>query len=326
MGSWSVYCNFSNITITYGQRCVLVPLVESKNGTPGIGYTTIRLFTLPIYGVYDDYGGITEIEESENTQLIEKIFNCKIQDFANALTDDDGSGILKKYENVTYCWVNRDVWDYISSVKDEGGLYRHLGTHKLLLKLGFNYLGEDPTVERYKHKYELGGAIIHSDGAWIQGHCYSPSQLKELAPNVDLSFFDNNDVFDLWPLYDAVTVIRNYHSLMGIGEYIGIFSETTDEDNYGTLNELYSNHHEREYKKLDKVQRAYYDQRKNPAIMNGFANVARIVRHAYSFSNYFKPYVLFVTPQCGEHETHQLFLDKFSEINRNIVNKYRTEN
>jgi hypothetical protein len=108
---------------------------------------------------------------------------------------------------------------------------------------------------------------------------------------------------------------------MGISEYIGIFSETTDEDNYGTLNELYSNHHEREYKKLDKVQRAYYDQCKNPAIMNEFANVARIVRHAYSFSNYFKPYVLFVTPQCGEHETHQLFLDKFSEINRNIIKK-----
>jgi hypothetical protein len=304
-------------------------LVELKNNDSyGIGYTNVRLFTLPIYGVYDDYGRIEEIEENENTQLIEKIFNCKIQDFVNALTDGrDGPEIpiLKNFDNVTYCWVNRDVWDYMCSVKDEDGSFAHLGTHKLLLKLGFNYLGTDSTVERYNHKYELGGAIIHSDGNFIKDQCFSPSELKKRVPDVDLTFFDNNDVFDLWPFYNPATVIRKYHSLMGISEYIGVFSETTDEDDHGTLSELYSNQYGHEYKKLDKVQRAYYDQRKNPAIMTEFANVARIVKNAYSFSNYFKPYVLFVTPQCGEHETHQLFLDKFSEINRNIINEKNYE-
>jgi hypothetical protein len=321
MGSWLVYCNFSNITITYGQKCVLVPLLEMGNHEIGIGYTNIRLFTLPIYGVYDDYGRIDDIEETENTKLIEATFDCKIKDFADALTDGrDGPEIpiLKRFKNVTYCWVNREVWDFMASVKNEDGLFAHMGNHKLLLRLGFNYCGEDETIERYKHKYELNGAHVYSDGNFIKDYIFRPKQLKEHVPDVALTFFDDTDEFDLWPFYKSMTIMQKFYSLMGIDNFISVFAKM-DDGEYNT--EFFGSSYEREYNKLNPVQRAYYDQRKNPIIMNEFAAVARVIKHAYSFSNYLKPYVLFITPQCGEHGEHQLFLDKFREINQNIVNE-----
>lgn len=330
MGSWSVYCNFSNITITYGQKCVLVPLLEMGNHEIGIGYTNIRLFTLPIYGVYDDYGRIDDIEETENTKLIEATFDCKIKDFADALTDGrDGPEIpiLKRFKNVTYCWVNREVWDFMASVKNEDGLFAHMGNHKLLLRLGFNYCGEDETIERYKHKYELNGAHVYSDGNFIKDHIFRPKQLKEHVPDVDLTFFDDTDEFDLWPFYKSMTIMQKFYSLMGIDNFINVFFKfKTMESADGNLKDLFSRQYNDQCDRFNPIQRTYYDQRKNPIIMNEFAKVARVIKHAYSFSNYLKPYVLFITPQCGEHEEHQLFLDKFAEINQNIINEYRTEN
>jgi hypothetical protein len=52
-GSWSVYCGISNISITSGNDCVLLPLKET-NGE----YHRYSPATLPIFGKYNDYGGI----------------------------------------------------------------------------------------------------------------------------------------------------------------------------------------------------------------------------------------------------------------------------
>jgi hypothetical protein len=49
MGSWSV-CGISNISITSGNDCVLLPLKET-NGE----YHRYSPTTLPIFGKYNDY-------------------------------------------------------------------------------------------------------------------------------------------------------------------------------------------------------------------------------------------------------------------------------
>lgn len=51
MGSWSVYCGISRMSITSGDECVFLPLKK------GYGeYLPYYPATLPIYGTYDDYG------------------------------------------------------------------------------------------------------------------------------------------------------------------------------------------------------------------------------------------------------------------------------
>jgi hypothetical protein len=56
MGSWSVSCGISNIAITAEQECVLLPLKKSV----GIDYHQYQPAALPIFGRYDDYGGINK--------------------------------------------------------------------------------------------------------------------------------------------------------------------------------------------------------------------------------------------------------------------------
>jgi len=47
MGSWSVYCEISKITITSGKRMALIPL---KKNTDHVGYSQWVPATLPIIG------------------------------------------------------------------------------------------------------------------------------------------------------------------------------------------------------------------------------------------------------------------------------------
>lgn len=58
MGSWSVYCGISNIAITAGKECVLLPIKPNKGE-----YLPYLPATLPIFGKYDDYGGLENIVE-----------------------------------------------------------------------------------------------------------------------------------------------------------------------------------------------------------------------------------------------------------------------
>ena len=85
MGSWSVYCDISNITINAGDRIGIVPLV--KNEGQSSSYSTYLPAMLPIFGTYDDYGGIEDIEENANTKTIEKYFGVSIQEFVVYLVD-----------------------------------------------------------------------------------------------------------------------------------------------------------------------------------------------------------------------------------------------
>jgi hypothetical protein len=84
MGHWSVSCGISNIAITSGQPVVLLPLKKSSGGD---SYTSHLPATLPIFGNYDDYGGIEEIVEDVNTKLIESHFGVSVEDFCKFLVD-----------------------------------------------------------------------------------------------------------------------------------------------------------------------------------------------------------------------------------------------
>ena len=107
MGSFNVGCGLSNMSIGAGTEIALFPLlpnymqgfekddnlkvtipVTSNLVSNDGSYILYRPLSLPIFGAYDDYGGIEDIEEDVNTKSIEDFFKCKIGAFAHIITND----------------------------------------------------------------------------------------------------------------------------------------------------------------------------------------------------------------------------------------------
>ena len=87
MGCFNVACSISNISINAGTEIAYIPLQVSKypykigDGNAFLIY--IHCFyspvTLPIFGEYDDYGGIENIKRDGNAVHIEKYFKTNIK-------------------------------------------------------------------------------------------------------------------------------------------------------------------------------------------------------------------------------------------------------
>lgn len=74
MGCWNATCNISNLPIYAGDDIVLILLMQTtQNVEFNVCYPTDNFvpYAFPIFGKYDDYGGIEEIEVfPENEKLI----------------------------------------------------------------------------------------------------------------------------------------------------------------------------------------------------------------------------------------------------------------
>lgn len=230
MGSSSVYCNFSKITITSGDDCVLIPLLKSKNGN-GIAHTNYHLFSLPIFGKYNDYQSIEKIEPSESNLIIEKYFGISIQDFCYKITEFNDEIITKNdslIEKIEYCWVNKKVWNLLST-------YRPNSSYS-------SYLNKKTIKSIDKLIYILG---------------------------IKYFFIINNKIS-------------------------GNFTD---------------------------FQSLYLENKNNDEILNQLIDIERVIDNSFHFSEYFKPFIPYCTPQCGEFETHQVFLNEFFIINQDKIDK-----
>lgn len=82
MGSFNVACSVSNISICAGDPIAFIPLEVAKfpykigDGNHMLIYNHCFYApaTLPIFGTYDDYGGLENIENDTNLGIIEKYF------------------------------------------------------------------------------------------------------------------------------------------------------------------------------------------------------------------------------------------------------------
>ena len=119
MGSWSVYCETSKIAITAGDECVILPIRKNT----GRGYQPNMPACLPIFGTYNDYGGMEDIIEDENTKLIESHFGITIDEFVVLFVDghltynreeaDEIKGRINCWEELedwNFMWINREVY------------------------------------------------------------------------------------------------------------------------------------------------------------------------------------------------------------------------
>lgn len=100
MGSFNAGCGLTNMSIGYGDKIGLILLAKpiyddsgirsNSNSTSYIKCTSVFApYLPPIYGEYDDYGMIENIEPSITTNLLEKIFSAPIESILQAISRGD---------------------------------------------------------------------------------------------------------------------------------------------------------------------------------------------------------------------------------------------
>lgn len=222
MGHFSHSCHLSGLPITGNTKAVLLPILPKD----GFGYEArhdvltrcgqsclvsndgpnlyFEEMCFPIFGEYDGYGGLTEIEKDDNTEVLEKYFEMSIEEIVSCILDgrkhqfkvdtddeEDEFGLseskellqLNKYPQrillvrASTTWYRRDVYDKLKvwcssilietfSKKEDFRSKIGLGVHGLLVKLGFTK-GEELKGDRFTTPYTKGKVTIYSDGNWI---------------------------------------------------------------------------------------------------------------------------------------------------------------
>lgn len=337
MGHWSVYCNISRIAIGSG-GAVMIPLTENKKHD---GYDKYIPATLPIFGEYNTYGQLENIVEDENTAIIEKTYNCTIQEFCDFLVDGrrdytseysdwKGKEHLKPLEAFTYMWVKREVWDFLKNLHPKsygrGGDF-DMGNPSLLEALGFVHIGKTKDKRYTEHyRYTNGEIVVNlmSDGTWCHilndqsQLIYDISHLKKLG--VDTTQFDGKEEHNMYSIFDHKTRLKKFGYIIGISR---------DFDMYDMFDRLSSKSDNPELKALAADFSRYAPQpilkeyiakmAENGYISETIADLHTVKHNLYAASTSWEPHVHYITPQDGEYRTHQLMFEGFAAINKQTM-------
>jgi hypothetical protein len=340
MGSWSVYCGISKIAITANQQCVLLPIKENESME---GYMPYLPATLPIFGTYNYYGGIEDIITDDNTQLIEEHFGITINEFCTYLVDgkntydrEEAHTVRNKTKNLQeldkmrFMWIDRKVYDLMSTyvdTYDKGSL--HFGNPEFMTELGFEFVTTDTNNQsydpnRFKHLWKHGdkyfltdnwtilngtdkkATFIHyvnpkyGDDTALSTHITIPEHMTYIADKAEWQLWKYNNEYEktenLWILggsrYD------NTHEEL-FNELLILKGETPIPPTYPTLISKYKRDHE-----------TFGDR---------IADLITVRHNLRPMSSTFEPYILYITPQCGEYQHHQILLEKFTEINKGYI-------
>lgn len=123
MGSFNVSCSTSNLSISYGDKIMFIPLTVNKYFSNLNSLKTSQFiynddiyqpFLLPIEGIYNDYGGVEDIVHNENTKLIEKIYGYTIEEIIDSICE--GSKLKQKDDffevpNLGGMFVLKEIYD-----------------------------------------------------------------------------------------------------------------------------------------------------------------------------------------------------------------------
>lgn len=168
MGCWNETCGISNLPIHTGEKvCLFILGPTSNNGLAGEGYYADDLFVqlgFPIFGVYDDYGGIEYVEENSLMEdyLKEKIETMyfdknseeflpytwkSMEDFLGNLTRHElyvnipryrkvgaGYASITEYTKLDFMLVHYDLYERLIEDVKERFPYSHNETYETLIR------------------------------------------------------------------------------------------------------------------------------------------------------------------------------------------------
>jgi len=330
MGSWSVNCGISNIAITSGNKCVLLPLKENK----GDESKKWQAATLPIFGQYNDYGGIDAIEIDDNTKLIAEHFGVSIEEFATFLVDgkftynrDEAQEVAAKIKNLDECkkwrfmWIDRQVYDFmiINYSKHNKG-YLDYGTPEMLKLLGFKLIAESDDFKNYDPKrfnqlWKKGNVEMFSDsttllsknGKFVYHYGKGDESSIETYFEVpkELEYLKNKTKNETWRLLSTKDAKAMLSPILGSRYDFNGLSEMVEEirlKNIIAPTILYKKYYANLEMFGDKI-----------------VHLINMIHNLYPMSGQFVPHVLYLTPQCGEYKKHQSILEKFAEINKTYI-------
>jgi len=239
MGHYSHSCQLSGLPITDNEKVyfqILINNVYYKYTENGYGKSNIisndttRLkfnpFALPIKGEYNGYGRLENIEEDENTKILEKYFGMPIKEITDIICsnrkDDGYDDILKKLktnpeheygDNVKYkeeykeilslsaTWFRKDVVDKLNNRKREYLEYQ-IGEPYIVEYLGFKHKQED-TYEKDGIELMCGTYIIETE----KGTLYDISNLQQYLKNKRI---DTNGKMDELMEMDSIDIFYNF--------------------------------------------------------------------------------------------------------------------
>lgn len=363
MGSSSVYCGISNIAITGGNQAVLLPLKSSKNYLRN-SYLPYLPATLPIFGEYDDYGGIENIERDKNVELIEDYFDMSIEDFCRFFTypfRDRDPELSKHFPKGEFMWIDRKVYDFMSSkgLGYYGAGHFDFGNPVILNLLGFKYNGincDNNTQQpnRYKHEWEKQGKLFYSDNTWLHaddsgiynfnGKWNSLEQYIDLEP--EYFWLKEKMTCQLWSHFDKKLLYDRIFWIIGGDKHESDISDLLLESFNLYCNLIEEAEKEGDTEKIERLQKGLKNvseklkekQGKNKdeislknltkKYIDDYQNFGDLIsqlvvlRHnLHSMSGHFKPYVQYMTPQCGERDLHDCLMEKFRQINRSYIDE-----
>lgn len=198
MGSFNTVCVASGISMSHDQAA-LIPLtrIRFSKGRPTDLSGSSRIvsndgasaffvaLTMPIFGQMDSYGRIDRIQADNNTAAIERSFGMPIQEFAWKVAEGsleiDGFDAEDRpiKERVGGCFVQRQVWDFLSTRStDEGGSDEYSIWNSsaalypaTLSMMGFEPDGSDKRRDRYVYRWKHPShpnVTLWSDGRWCR--------------------------------------------------------------------------------------------------------------------------------------------------------------
>ena len=332
MGCWSVSCGISNIAITYGNDCVLLPLKKNT----GNSEREYQAATLTIFGQYNDYGGIENIIEDDNTKLIEEHLGITKDEFATFLLDGkftyerdeskkvklklDESDKLKEVEEWRFMWIDRKVYDFmiINQTTDFYLGYNDFGTKKMLELFGFEFISEKDNKQIWKkgdvEMYSDSSTLKSKDGNLVYhfGHGDETSLETYFDVPEELNYLKNKTKRDTWRLMSP---------RKAKDELSFILANRYDfQSNMFMMLDDYVIRKKRGSKEEKNLHMKYYADLETWG--DRIAELCNVWENLHPMSAEFTPAKLYLTPQCGDYDTHQKMLDKFSEINQSYINKY----
>lgn len=339
MGSWSVHCNISKIAITAGDKCVLLPI--KKNQYQSYQYFTWNPATLPIFGEYNDYGGLENIEITNNTKLIEEYFGASIEDFVGYFTEEVtyqredvdittfNKHTVEEMKDWNFMFINREVYDFMANNSFNKG-HLTFGNPAILKLIGFIPHGKT-TDSRYTDRWMYADKEFWSDGTWLQtpeGKSFYYFNGEEKWKNSLCSYIDipedkmwigERSMTQLWKYLDDKTIKQLFMPILtaqhydGHEDFLEELLKTIDTDK---LDKKLSDKIVKDFK-INSIIDVYRSSLRK--FGHEFAELVTLASNLHPMSSTFEPYTCYLTPQCGEREQHQVLLDKFAEINRSKI-------
>ena len=262
MGHFSFSCQLTGLPITSGKPAVLIVMklrdmlydnsedklrkygrmcLVSNEGTQ----VKFQPVWFPIYGNYDEYGGLEDIIHDDNTKVLEDFYGLSIEQLVEIVTSgrkadgfDDALKVIKdptkkdeyqkpKYldrykELLTYSamWVDGKVYHELTSEPTKNGYdYYEIGHPEILEALGFHEIDEDENYERYTRQFMKDDLIVHTDGTWINvknEFLHSLHDFKKycqkMGVNIDIEEIEKKDRIE--QIYDYVLPKRTETELL----------------------------------------------------------------------------------------------------------------